>query len=103
MKGKSISHTFNYKDIIGITISKSSSEFIFHLNYEEDDYYFTCKNRDLFISQLSKLYHSNTNKILKLFIVRKKNPKNTPNNGYIALKSPKTNPVKSLLIYSIII
>ena len=84
LKGKSISHTFNYKDIIGITISKSSSEFIFHLNYEEDDYYFTCKNRDLFISQLSKLYHSNTNKILKLCEVENKNIKK-----YITSKKDK--------------
>ena len=84
MKGKSIACKFTYMEIIGITISKSSCEFILHLKKEEDDYYFTSKNRDLLISQLSKLYNSNTNKILKLCEVENKNIKK-----YITSKKDK--------------
>ena len=84
MKSKSLQIKLTYPEIIGITVSKSSNEFIIHLNKEEQDFYFTSKNRNILISQLSKLYQLNTKKVLKLCEVEQKNIKQ-----YITSKKDK--------------
>ena len=72
-KSKSLHLKIEYPEIIGITSSKSSNEFILHLNKEEQDFYLASKNRNLAIIQIAKLYQSNTNKILKICEVEHKN------------------------------
>ena len=73
MKNKTISNKILYKDILGITISKSSEEFIIHINNQETDYYFTSKNRNIALMQMSALYNYSTNKVLKICeVVQKK-------------------------------
>ena len=75
MKNKSLNFKFSYQEIIGVTISKSTNEFILHLKHEEPDYYLTSKNRNLCITQLLKLYQNNIDKPLKLCEVEQKNIK----------------------------
>ena len=84
LKSKTLHLKIEYPEIIGITSSKSSNEFIIHLNKEEQDFYFSSKNRNLAIIQLSKLYQSNTNKIIKICQVDQKNIKQ-----YITSKKDK--------------
>ena len=55
-----------------------------HINYDEQDFYFTSKNRNLVVSQLLKLYHAYTNKNLKLCEVDQKKIKQ-----YITSKKDK--------------
>ena len=75
MKNKSIHLKIPYEEILGVTLSKSSNEFILHVKKEEQDFYLTSKNRNLVISQISKLYNLNTKKNLKLCEVDQKNIK----------------------------
>ena len=72
MKSKSINRKIPYEDIVGISFSKSSNEFILHYKNEEQDFYFTSKNRNLAISQIAKLYKISTKKNLKLCEVEQK-------------------------------
>jgi len=71
MKNKSLNRKISYPEIIGVTISKASNEFIIHLNIEEQDFYYKSKNKNLLISQICKLYQNFTNKTLKLCEVEK--------------------------------
>ena len=75
MKNKSIHLKIPYEEILGVTLSKSSNEFILHVKKEEQDFYLTSKNRNLVISQISKLYNLNTKKNLKICEVDQKNIK----------------------------
>ena len=84
MKNKSINLKLSYQQILGITLSKSSNEFILHINYDEQDFYFTSKNKNLVISQILKLFHASTNKNLKLCEVDQKRIKQ-----YITSKKDK--------------
>ena len=84
MKNKSINLKLSYQQILGITLSKSSNEFIVHINYDDQDFYFTSKNRNLAVSQILKLYHASTNKNLKLCEVDQKGIKQ-----YITSKKDK--------------
>ena len=84
MKNKSINLTIPYEEILGITLSKTTNEFILHIKKEEQDFYLTSKNRNLAISQISKLYNSITKKNLKLCEVDQKDIKH-----YITSKKEK--------------
>ena len=75
MKNKSLNRKVPYSEILGITIYKNSNEFILHLNNEEQDFYYSSKNRNLLVSQISKLYQNSTNKIIKLCEVNQKSLK----------------------------
>ena len=75
LKSKVLKFKISYSEILGITISKLSNEFIFHLILDEPDYIFTSKNRNLLIIQLSKLYEANTKNVLKICEVDQKNIK----------------------------
>ena len=72
IKSKSPTFTITYPQLIGVTLSKTTTEFIFHINFEEQDYHFSSKNRDLLISQLAKIYYNNTKKMLKICEVEQK-------------------------------
>ena len=74
-KNKSLILKILYKEIIGITTSNLSNEFIIHINKEEQDLYFTSKNKNIIISQLTKIYQLNTQKKLKICEVKLKNIK----------------------------
>ena len=84
MKNKSLILKIPYNQLIGITFSKSANDFILHVNQEDQDFYFTSKNRNLAISQISKLYQSITDNPLKLCEVEQKNIKQ-----YITSKKEK--------------
>ena len=86
LKSKSLNQKIPYSGIIGITFSKSTNEFIIHINLEEQDYYFLSKNKNLAISQIAKLYQVNTNKTLKLCEINLKNMKQ-----FITSKKDKKN------------
>ena len=75
MKNKSLNRKVPFSEIIGITMSKTSNEFILHLNNEEQDFHYTSNNKNLLISQILKLYQRNMNKILKLCEVELKSLK----------------------------
>ena len=75
MKNKTIASKTLYRDILGVTISKSSDEFIIHIKNEETDYHFTSKNRNIALMQMSALYQYNTNKLLKICEVEQKKMK----------------------------
>jgi serum/glucocorticoid-regulated kinase 2 len=66
MKSKSLIRKNQYSEIIGITMSKTSDEFIIHLNADDQDFNFISKNKNLLISQICKLYQNNTKKNLNL-------------------------------------
>ena len=75
LKNKELHKKIPYPDIIGITISSTTQEFILHYNNEDQDYSLKSKNRILFLTQLSKLYQASTKKVLKLCKVEQKNIK----------------------------
>ena len=75
LKGKSPTFTINYPQLLGVTLSKTSTEFIFHINFDDQDYHLSSKNRDLLISQLALIYQNNTKKPLKICEVDQKNLK----------------------------
>ena len=72
IKSKSPTFTITYPQLIGVTLSKTTTEFIFHINFEDQDYHLSSKNRDLLISQLAKIYYNNTKKMLKICEVEQK-------------------------------
>jgi serum/glucocorticoid-regulated kinase 2 len=75
LKSKSPTFTITYAQLLGVTISKTTTEFIFHMNFDDEDYHFKSKNRDLLISQLAKIYFNNTKKMLKICEVEQKSLK----------------------------
>ena len=75
LKNKNPTFVISYPQLLGVTISKTTNEFIFHINFEDQDYHFGSKNRDLLISQLAKIYQSNTKKPLKICEVEQKSLK----------------------------
>ena len=99
LKNKTLKLKISYSEILGITFSKLSNEFIFHLILDEQDYIFTSKNRNLLITQLSKIYESNTKTRLKLCEVDQKNLKQyiTPKKDKIKNKSTSKMDEKFLI------
>ena len=75
IKSKNPIFVITYNQLLGITMSKTTSEFIFHINFEDQDYHFSSKNRELLISQLAIIYQSYTKKVLKLCEVEQKSLK----------------------------
>ena len=88
MNNKKITSKTPYIDILGITISKTKDEFIFHIKNEETDYHFLSKNRNIALMQLSTLYYYNTKNMLKICEVEQKNLKQYITNK----KDKKKNP-----------
>ena len=75
LKNKNPTFVISYPQLLGVTISKTTNEFIFHINFEDQDYHFGSKNRDLLLSQLAQIYQSNTKKPLKICEVEQKSLK----------------------------
>ena len=84
LKSKSPIFTITYAQLLGVTLSKTTTEFIFHMNFDDEDFHFKSKNRDLLISQLAKIYFNNTKKMLKICEVEQKSLKQ-----YITSKKDK--------------
>ncbi len=84
LKSKSPVFTITYIQLLGVTLSKTTTEFIFHMNFDDEDFHFKSKNRDLLISQLAKIYFNNTKKMLKICEVEQKSLKQ-----YITAKKDK--------------
>ena len=84
LKSKSPVFTITYIQLLGVTLSKTTTEFIFHMNFDDEDFHFKSKNRDLLISQLAKIYFNNTKKMLKICEVDQKSLKQ-----YITAKKDK--------------
>ena len=66
MKKKTLKRKLVYNEILGITYSKVSFEFIIHGNNEEYDYYYISQDRNIIISIIAKLYEINNGKPLKI-------------------------------------
>jgi len=64
-----IERRIDFRDIIGITISKLSDELIIHLKYIEDDFLFLSKNMKTMIIFIAKNYQLINGEELKLFII----------------------------------
>ena len=76
MKKKTLKRKLVYNEILGITYSKVSFEFIIHGNNEEYDYYYISQDRNIIISIIAKLYEINNGKPLKICEVQEKTLKN---------------------------
>ena len=86
MKKKTLKRKLVYNEILGITYSKVSFEFIIHGNNEEYDYYYISQDRNIIISIIAKLYEINNGKPLKICEVQEK----TLNNFITSKKDKKS-------------
>ena len=76
MKKKELKRRMPYKDILGITFSNSSNEFVIHGNNEEYDYHYNSYDKNLIISLITFFYDELNNAKLKLCEVPDKSVKN---------------------------
>ena len=66
MKKKTLKRKIIYNDILGITFSKLTYEFIVHGNNKEYDYDFISEDRNIIICIIANCYESNTGKPLTI-------------------------------------
>ena len=86
MKKKTLKRKIIYNDILGITFSKLTYEFIVHGDNKEYDYDFTSEDRNIIICIIANCYESNTGKPLKICEVQEKKLDN-----FITSKKDKKN------------
>lgn len=84
MKQKTLRRKSPYQEIIGITNSKVSNDFVVHINNDENDYGYSSPEKNIIICILASLYEKNQKKPLKICSVDDKNLKN-----YITSKKEK--------------
>ena len=82
MKKKELKRRIPYKEILGISYSNISNEFVIHGNREQYDYHYNSKDKNLIISLIIYFYDEENNtqinlceipeKCLKNFVTRKK-------------------------------
>jgi serum/glucocorticoid-regulated kinase 2 len=72
MKKKSLKRKINYNEILGITYSKLTYEFVIHGNNEEYDYAYISADRNIIICIIANCYQINTGKPLKICEVQEK-------------------------------
>ena len=72
MKKKTLKRKILYNEILGITFSKLTYEFIVHGNKEEYDYAFISQDRNIIICIIAHFYESITNKPLKICEIQEK-------------------------------
>ena len=84
MKKKTLKRKIPYEEILGVTYSKNSYEFIIHGNNEEYDYSFISQDRNIIICIIAKFYEANNGKALKICEVQDKTL-----NNYITSKKDK--------------
>ena len=91
MKKKTLKRKIPYQEILGVTYSKTSYEFIIHGNNEEYDYSYNSQDRNIIICIIAKFYEMNNGKPLKICEVQDK----TLNNYITSKKDKKANSSKS--------
>ena len=84
MKKKTLKRKILYNEILGITYSKLTFEFIVHGNNQEYDYAYISEDRNIIICIIANLYESITGKPLKICEVEEKSLSN-----YITSKKDK--------------
>ena len=90
MKKKTLKRKILYNEILGVTYSKVTYEFIVHGNNEEYDYSYISQDRNIIICIIAKFYEMNTGKPLKLCEVQEK----TLSNYITSKKDKKANSSK---------
>ena len=91
--GPKIQRKFLYKDMIGISISKTSNEIVIHGKDIEHDYYYETRsedNRNTLIAYISFFYCYETNNFLKICLTQNKSLVD-----YVTNKSDKKNNLNS--------
>jgi len=76
MKKKNLKRRMPYKEILGITFSNVSNEFVVHGNQSQYDYHYNSKDKNLIISLITYFYDEQNNSLLKLCEVSEKSLKN---------------------------
>ena len=76
MKKKTLKRRIEYKEILGITYSKLTYEFIVHGMNEEYDYQYISQDRNIIICIIAKCYELNVGKDLKICAVQEKSLSN---------------------------
>ena len=84
MKKKTLKRKIPYEEILGVTYSKTSYEFIIHGNNEEYDYSYISQDKNIIICIIAKFYEMNNGKPLKICEVQDKTL-----NNYITSKKDK--------------
>ena len=76
MKKQNLKRRMPYKEILGITFSNISNEFVVHGNISQYDYHYNSKDKNLIISLITFFYDGENNSLLKLCEVQEKSLKN---------------------------
>ena len=76
MKNKNLKRRLPYNEILGITFSNSSNEFVVHGKNSQYDYQYNSQDKNLIISMIIFFYDVQTNESLKLCEVCEKTLKN---------------------------
>jgi len=76
MKKKELKRRIPYKEILGISYSNISNEFVIHGNREQYDYHYNSKDKNLIISLIIYFYDEENNKQIKLCEISEKSLKN---------------------------
>ena len=75
MKKQNLKRRMPYKEILGITFSNISNEFVVHGNISQYDYHYNSKDKNLIISLITFFYDGESNSLLKLCEVQEKSLK----------------------------
>ena len=81
-----LKNKFSLSQIVGITVSKVTDEFVIHCKDEENDYNYISYKRIEILDTLNKAYHNIENKNIKLSEINDKSLKT-----YVTLKKEKQN------------
>ena len=84
MKKKELKRRIPYKEILGISYSSSSNEFVIHGNKFQYDYHYNSKDKNLIISLIIFFYDEENNTQMKLCEIPEKSLKN-----FVTLKKEK--------------
>ena len=84
MKKKNLKRRMSYNEILGITFSNCSNDFVVHGNNSQYDYHYNSQDKNLIISMIIYFYDIQTNETLKLCEISEKSLKN-----YVTSKKDK--------------
>ena len=76
MKRKTLKRKIKYNEILGVTYSKLTFEFVVHGSNEEYDYQYISQDRNIIICIIAHFYETNTGKPLKICEVQEKSLSN---------------------------
>jgi len=91
MKKKTLKRKINYNEILGVTYSKLTFEFVIHGSNEEYDYQYISQDRNIIICIIAHFYEANTGKALKICEVQEK----SLNNFITSKKDKKADSTKT--------